>query len=240
MAGSKAARALRRRALRLGGAKEPDAAERVRARAACAGAERPLARAPAAARGGAREARNRRRADRIRLGRPPERREGTRPVRRSARPSGARRRARRADWRRSGAGAAGSARESARPGRGTAALRRRSRGRAVAAGGLRRRRDQLAHRRPAGGPARGDRGGNAGRGFRGGRHSRRAGRGSGWLAHAGDVDGLAAALRALLGNPTEARARTREARRILASRFGVDRWLEQVDAVYARVLAGSR
>jgi glycosyltransferase involved in cell wall biosynthesis len=63
---------------------------------------------------------------------------------------------------------------------------------------------------------------------------------SGWLARAGDVDGLAAALRALLGNPTEARERTREARRVLASRFGVDRWLEQVDAVYARVLAGSR
>lgn len=63
---------------------------------------------------------------------------------------------------------------------------------------------------------------------------------SGWLAPAGDVDALAHALRSLLEDPREAQARAREARRILASRFGVERWLEQIDGVYARALAGRR
>ena len=63
---------------------------------------------------------------------------------------------------------------------------------------------------------------------------------SGWLAPAGDVDGLARALRALLEDPEQARARAREAGRILASRFGVERWLEQIDGVYARALAAPR
>jgi len=63
---------------------------------------------------------------------------------------------------------------------------------------------------------------------------------SGWLAPAGDVDGLARALRSLLEDPREAQKRACEAKRLLASRFGVERWLEQVDGVYARALAGPR
>jgi glycosyltransferase involved in cell wall biosynthesis len=63
---------------------------------------------------------------------------------------------------------------------------------------------------------------------------------SGWLAPTGDVEALARALGDLLGNPGEAQARAREAQRILASRFGAERWLEQVDAVHARALAGAR
>jgi glycosyltransferase involved in cell wall biosynthesis len=63
---------------------------------------------------------------------------------------------------------------------------------------------------------------------------------SGWLAPLGDVEALARALRALLGDPDQARARAREAAGILASRFGVERWLEQLDAVYARALAVPR
>ncbi|HEY8154145.1 MAG TPA: glycosyltransferase [Myxococcota bacterium] len=63
---------------------------------------------------------------------------------------------------------------------------------------------------------------------------------SGWLAPAGDVAALARALASLLADPGEAQERAREAGRILASRFGVERWLEQVDAAHARALAGAR
>jgi glycosyltransferase involved in cell wall biosynthesis len=63
---------------------------------------------------------------------------------------------------------------------------------------------------------------------------------SGWLAPPGDVGALARALRSLLEDPREAQARAREAGRILANRFGVERWLARVDAVYARALAGAR
>ena len=63
---------------------------------------------------------------------------------------------------------------------------------------------------------------------------------SGWLAPVGDVDALASSLRALLADPDQARARAREAARLLESRFGLERWLEQLDAVYARALAAPR
>jgi len=66
------------------------------------------------------------------------------------------------------------------------------------------------------------------------------GEASGWLAPAGDVAALARTLAALAADPDGARARAETAKAILASRFGVERWLDQLDAVYARALAGPR
>jgi glycosyltransferase involved in cell wall biosynthesis len=58
---------------------------------------------------------------------------------------------------------------------------------------------------------------------------------SGWLVPAGDVPALAAGIRHALGARDEAARRAAVARRTLEARFGLDRWLRTVEAVYAGV-----
>jgi glycosyltransferase involved in cell wall biosynthesis len=56
---------------------------------------------------------------------------------------------------------------------------------------------------------------------------------SGWLVPPGDVSGLARAIGEALGAPEEAERRAVAARRLIESRFGLEQWVESVEAVYA-------
>jgi glycosyltransferase involved in cell wall biosynthesis len=57
-----------------------------------------------------------------------------------------------------------------------------------------------------------------------------------WLVPAGDTGALGAAIRAVLEDAEAARRRTHEAARRCADRFGIERWLDEVYAVYDEVL----
>jgi len=56
---------------------------------------------------------------------------------------------------------------------------------------------------------------------------------SGWLVPPGDVVALARAIRGVLGAPEEAERRAAAARQLIESRFGLEQWVESVEAVYA-------
>lgn len=59
---------------------------------------------------------------------------------------------------------------------------------------------------------------------------------SGWLVPPGDTRALAAGLREALDRPDEARRRADRARDIVERRYGMDRWLDAMEAVYRGVL----
>ena len=61
---------------------------------------------------------------------------------------------------------------------------------------------------------------------------------SAFLAPAGDVAGLVAALREALEHRDVSAARAARARIVFEERFAIESWLARVDAVYAEVLAG--
>ena len=54
----------------------------------------------------------------------------------------------------------------------------------------------------------------------------------GWLVPAEDVHGLRASVQAILANPEEARRRVERGRIRVHERFGLDAWLDRVEAVY--------
>jgi glycosyltransferase involved in cell wall biosynthesis len=56
--------------------------------------------------------------------------------------------------------------------------------------------------------------------------------GAGWLVPPGDVPGLRSSVQAILANPEEARRRADHGRMRARERFGLDAWLDRVEAVY--------
>jgi glycosyltransferase involved in cell wall biosynthesis len=59
---------------------------------------------------------------------------------------------------------------------------------------------------------------------------------AGWVAAPGDVHALAEACRAVLDDPTARAARTARAAEAAERRFGMARWLEELDAIYRELV----
>ena len=59
---------------------------------------------------------------------------------------------------------------------------------------------------------------------------------TGWLVGPGDVGGLATAIATALTNRGDALARAAAAKCLIHERFGIERWMEQIDEVYSAVL----
>jgi glycosyltransferase involved in cell wall biosynthesis len=59
----------------------------------------------------------------------------------------------------------------------------------------------------------------------------------GWLVPAGDTRALSEAISEALMQADEAKARARVAQRVLEERFGAARWLDELDALWERVVA---
>jgi glycosyltransferase involved in cell wall biosynthesis len=58
---------------------------------------------------------------------------------------------------------------------------------------------------------------------------------AGWLVKPGDTAALGAAMGDALRRPEEGKRRAGRARKILDERFGLEQWVESVQAVYRRV-----